>query len=43
MIGGVVTQAGEQSNNIVRHAGLSTGKTFGRGGTTVDGRTNFVH
>ena len=36
VIGGVVTQAGEQSNNIVRHAWLSTGKTFRTGGTTID-------
>jgi len=36
VIGGCVTQAGEQSNNIVRHAWLSAGKTFRAGGTTVD-------
>jgi acetyl-CoA C-acetyltransferase len=36
IVGGVVTQAGEQSNNIVRHAWLSAGKTFRTGGTTID-------
>ena len=36
VIGGCVTQAGEQSNNIVRHAWLSTGKSFRTGGTTID-------
>lgn len=36
VIGGCVTQAGEQSNNITRHAWLSTGKVFTAGGTTVD-------
>jgi acetyl-CoA C-acetyltransferase len=36
VIGGVVTQAGEQSNNIARHAWLSAGKTFRTGGTTID-------
>ena len=36
VIGGCVTQAGEQSNNIVRHAWLSAGKAWHTGGTTVD-------
>jgi len=36
VIGGCVTQAGEQSNNIARHAWLSAGKVFTAGGTTVD-------
>jgi acetyl-CoA C-acetyltransferase len=36
LVGGCVTQAGEQSNNIVRHAWLSAGKSFRTGGTTVD-------
>jgi acetyl-CoA C-acetyltransferase len=36
VIGGVVTQAGEQSNNIARHAWLSAGRTFKTGGTTID-------
>lgn len=36
VIGGCVTQAGEQSNNIARHAWLSSGKSFRTGGTTVD-------
>jgi acetyl-CoA C-acetyltransferase len=36
VIGGCVTQAGEQSNNIARNAWLSAGKGFGTGGTTVD-------
>ena len=36
VIGGCVTQAGEQSNNIVRHAWLSRGKGWKTGGTTVD-------
>jgi len=35
-IGGCVTQAGEQSNNVVRNAWLSTGKSWHPGGTTVD-------
>ncbi|HLS82013.1 MAG TPA: steroid 3-ketoacyl-CoA thiolase [Steroidobacter sp.] len=34
--GGCVTQAGEQSNNIVRHAWLSMGKNYSTGGYTVD-------
>ncbi len=34
--GGCVTQAGEQSNNIVRHAWLSMGRNYGTGGYTVD-------
>jgi len=36
VIGGCVTQAGEQSNNITRHAWLSRGKGWKTGGTTVD-------
>ncbi len=36
VVGGCVTQAGEQSNNIARHAWLSAGKGFHTGGTTVD-------
>ena len=36
VIGGCVTQAGEQSNNIARHAWLSAGRTFRTGGTTID-------
>ena len=36
VIGGCVTQAGEQSNNIVRHAWLSAGDDYTCGGTTVD-------
>jgi len=36
LIGGCVTQAGEQSNNIARHAWLSAGKTWHTGGTTID-------
>jgi acetyl-CoA C-acetyltransferase len=36
VIGGCVTQAGEQSNNIARHAWLSAGKSFRTGGTTID-------
>jgi acetyl-CoA C-acetyltransferase len=36
VVGGCVTQAGEQSNNIVRHAWLSAGKGWHTGGTTVD-------
>jgi acetyl-CoA C-acetyltransferase len=36
VIGGCVTQAGEQSNNIARHAWLSAGKSWHPGGTTVD-------
>ncbi|MFQ5697670.1 MAG: steroid 3-ketoacyl-CoA thiolase [Myxococcota bacterium] len=36
LIGGCVTQAGEQSNNVVRHAWLNRGKGWGTGGTTVD-------
>jgi len=36
LIGGCVTQAGEQSNNIARHAWLSAGKSFRTGGTTID-------
>jgi acetyl-CoA C-acetyltransferase len=36
VIGGCVTQAGEQSNNITRHAWLSAGRGWHTGGTTVD-------
>jgi acetyl-CoA C-acetyltransferase len=36
IIGGCVTQAGEQSCNVVRNAWLSLGKTFKVGATTVD-------
>jgi acetyl-CoA C-acetyltransferase len=36
VIGGCVTQAGEQSNNVARNAWLSAGKGWHTGGTTVD-------
>ncbi len=36
IIGGCVTQAGEQSCNVVRNAWLSMGKTYRVGATTVD-------
>ena len=36
IIGGCVTQAGEQSNNITRHAWLSVGDDYTVAGTTVD-------
>ena len=36
IIGGCVTQAGEQSNNIARNAWLSRGKGWHTGGTTID-------
>jgi acetyl-CoA C-acetyltransferase len=36
VVGGCVTQAGEQSNNITRVAWLSRGKGWHTGGTTVD-------
>jgi acetyl-CoA C-acetyltransferase len=36
VIGGCVTQAGEQSNNITRVAWLSRGKGWRTGGTTID-------
>jgi acetyl-CoA C-acetyltransferase len=36
IIGGCVTQAGEQSNNIARHAWLSRGDDWTVAGTTVD-------
>ena len=36
IIGGCVTQAGEQSNNIARHAWLSGGDDWTCGGTTID-------
>jgi len=36
VVGGCVTQAGEQSGNVTRNAWLSTGDTWRTGGTTVD-------
>jgi acetyl-CoA C-acetyltransferase len=36
IIGGCVTQAGEQSNNVARHAWLSLGRDWTVAGTTVD-------
>ena len=36
VIGGCVTQAGEQSNNITRQAWLSAGDDYTAGGTTID-------
>lgn len=36
IIGGCVTQAGEQSNNIVRYAWLSEGDDYTCGATTID-------
>jgi len=36
VIGGCVTQAGEQAGNLTRIAWLSMGKTWAPGGTTVD-------
>jgi acetyl-CoA C-acetyltransferase len=36
IIGGCVTQAGEQSNNVTRNAWLMRGKDYGVAGTTVD-------
>jgi acetyl-CoA C-acetyltransferase len=36
IVGGCVTQAGEQSNNIARNAWLTRGKQYGVAGTTVD-------
>lgn len=36
IIGGCVTQAGEQSNNLARNAWLSSGKDYAVAGTTVD-------
>jgi len=36
IVGGCVTQAGEQSNNIARHAWLTVGDDFTVAGTTVD-------
>jgi acetyl-CoA C-acetyltransferase len=36
VIGGCVTQAGEQSNNVARNAWLSTGRSYTAGGTSVD-------
>ncbi len=36
VIGGCVTQAGEQSGNVARHAWLSRGDGWHTGGTTID-------
>ena len=36
IIGGCVTQAGEQSNNVTRNAWLTLGKQYSVAGTTVD-------
>jgi acetyl-CoA C-acetyltransferase len=36
IVGGCVTQAGEQSNNVARHAWLSVGDDYTVAGTTVD-------
>ena len=36
IVGGCVTQAGEQSCNVVRNAWLSMGKTYTVGATTID-------
>jgi acetyl-CoA C-acetyltransferase len=36
IIGGCVTQAGEQSNNVTRNAWLTRGRDYGVAGTTVD-------
>jgi acetyl-CoA C-acetyltransferase len=36
IVGGCVTQAGEQSNNVARHAWLSHGDDYTVAGTTVD-------
>jgi acetyl-CoA C-acetyltransferase len=36
IIGGCVTQAGEQAGNLVRNAWLSRGKGWRTGGTTID-------
>ena len=36
IVGGCVTQAGEQAGNVVRNAWLSRGNGFHTGGTTVD-------
>jgi len=36
LVGGCVTQAGEQSNNVTRHAWLTRGKHYEVAGTTVD-------
>ncbi len=36
VIGGCVTQAGEQAGNIARHAWLSRDKGYATGGTTID-------
>ena len=36
IVGGCVTQAGEQSNNVIRNAWLTRGKNYEVAGTTVD-------
>jgi acetyl-CoA C-acetyltransferase len=36
VVGGCVTQAGEQAGNVARNAWLTRGKGYGTGGTTVD-------
>ncbi len=36
VVGGCVTQAGEQALNIARNAWLNRGKGYGTGGTTID-------
>ena len=36
IIGGCVTQAGEQSNNVVRNAWLTRGDHYEVAGTTID-------
>ncbi len=36
VVGGCVTQAGEQAGNVTRHAWLSRNKGYATGGTTVD-------
>jgi acetyl-CoA C-acetyltransferase len=36
LVGGCVTQAGEQAGNVVRNAWLSRGKGWHTGGTTID-------
>ncbi len=36
VIGGCVTQAGEQAGNVARHSWLQRGKGYATGGTTID-------
>ena len=36
LVGGCVTQAGEQAGNVTRHALLSRGTSWRTGGTTID-------